>query len=401
MGPTLIFDKSAIHSFAERETTWLSNLYIINRTPTLFMEIMADLKKQPSDLQLSADQVQRLAKKFGPIDTYQNIHHSEIWYHDLLGEHVPMDGRTMLGGGKHVTADNGETGVFFDESPEDKAMRRWQEGRFNDFEEALADRWRDSIKEIDLTTLNQAYSKSRPKGQKPFTSLDQLAIAVNRMCDGDGGQYRLLRNVVEGLMPSDGKFAQRVVIRWKLLGRPPVRRYAPYAVYCYAVNTFFAVGLAMDMLSTRASNVIDLQYLYYLPFCRVFTSGDKFHKQVAPLFMQPNQVFVDPSKLKADLKMIADKWDETDKTSGTAFFIKHPWRGKGMVSEVIWDKCVPNWREYADLPEPEPRTPEENAKLMENLRPMMEAIEKHGRKPGDGPINEWDAMLNPDPEDRD
>ena len=155
----------------------------------------------------------------------------------------------------------------------------------------------------------------------------------------------------------------------------------------------------MDMLSTRASNVIDLQYLYYLPFCRVFTSGDKFHKDVAPLFMQPNQVFVDPVKLRADLKMIANKWDQTDKSTGTAFFIKYPWRGEGMLSEVIWDRCVPNWREYADRPEPEPRTPEENAKLIDKMRPMMEAMEKAGRKPGDGPINEWDAMLNPDPED--
>lgn len=399
MGPTLIFDKSAIHSFAKREAQWLTNIYNINRTPTLFMEIMADLKKKPSDLQLSADQVQRLAKKFNPISTYQNIHHSEIWYHNLLGEQVPMDGRVMLGGGKQVTSSEGKKGILFEESPEDKAMRRWQEGRFNDFEEGLADRWRDSIKGIDLTKLTQAYSKSKPKGEKPFTNLNELAIAVNRMCNGDGGQYRLLKNVVEGLVPGDYKFAQRVVIRWKLLGKPHVRHYAPYAVYCYAINTFFAVGLAMDMLSTRASNVIDLQYLYYLPFCRVFTSSDKFHKQVAPLFMQPNQVFVDPAKLKADLKMIADKWDQTDKSTGTAFFIKYPWRGEGMVSETIWDRCVPSWREYADRPEPEPRTPEENAKLMEEMRPMMEAMEKAGRKPGDGPINEWDAMLNPDPED--
>tara|TARA_R110001606_G_C15325199_1_gene645002 strand:+ start:256 stop:1455 length:1200 start_codon:yes stop_codon:yes gene_type:complete len=397
MGPTLIFDKSAIHSFAEREATWLTNLYNINCTPTLFMEIMADLKKKPSDCELSAAHVQRLAKKFSPINTYQNIHHEESWYHNLLGEHVPMDGRVMLGGGKEVTSNDGEKGMLFEESPEDKAMRRWKEGRFNDFEEALADRWRAAIKEIDLTKLNQVYSKS--KGQKTFASLDHLAIAVNRMCDGADGQYRLLKNVIEGLVPGDDKFAKSVVFRWKFRGKPPIRKYAPYAVYCYAINTFFAVGLMMDMLSTKASNVIDLQYLYYLPFCHVFTSGDKFHKQVAPLFMQQNQLFVDPAKLKADLKMIADKWDQTDKDSGTAFFIKYPWRGENMVSEAIWDKCVPNWREYADQPEPEPRTPEENTKLMAKLRPMMDAIEKAGRKPEDGPINEWDAKLNPNPED--
>jgi len=36
---------------------------------------------------------------------------------------------------------------------------------------------------------------------------------------------------------------------------------------------------------------------------------------------------------------------------------------------------------------------------MAKLRPMMDAIEKSGRKPEDGPINEWDANLNPNPED--
>ena len=189
----------------------------------------------------------------------------------------------------------------------------------------------------------------KPKGQKPFSDLSELAVAVDRMCDGRIGQFQLLKNIVTSLEPDDDKFLRSAVTRWKLLGRPPVRRYAPYATYCYAVNTFFSIGLAMNMLSTRATNVIDLQYLYYLPFCRVFTSGDKFHKQLAPLFMQPNQVFVDSVKLKADLKLIADRWDETDRNSGTAFFIKYPWRGEGMVSEQIWDRCAPNWREYADV----------------------------------------------------
>jgi hypothetical protein len=71
-----------------------------------------------------------------------------------------------------------------------------------------------------------------------------------------------------------------------------------------------------------------------------------------------------------------------------------------MVSEAIWDKCVPNWRDYADTPEPEKLTPEQNAKLMEEMRPMMDAIDKASRKPGDGPINEWDTKLNPSPKNR-
>ena len=62
MGPTLIYDKSAIHSFSEREAYRLTNLYAVNMTPVLFMEIMADLKKHPNDLPLSAHQVKVLEK---------------------------------------------------------------------------------------------------------------------------------------------------------------------------------------------------------------------------------------------------------------------------------------------------------------------------------------------------
>jgi len=142
MGPTLIFDKSAIHSFAEREAQWLTNIYNINRTPTLFMEIMADLKKKPSDLQLSADQVQRLAKKFSPINTYQNIHHSEIWYHNLLGEQVSMDGRVMLGGGKQVTSSEGKKGILIDKMRPmmeaiEKAGRKPGDGPINEWDAML------------------------------------------------------------------------------------------------------------------------------------------------------------------------------------------------------------------------------------------------------------------------
>ncbi len=70
-----------------------------------------------------------------------------------------------------------------------------------------------------------------------------------------------------------------------------------------------------------------------------------------------------------------------------------------MVSEEVWDICFPNWREHADAPEPPKRTPEEDAKLMEHLRPMMDAIEKASAKRRKKPINEWDAALNPDPND--
>ncbi|NQV46210.1 MAG: hypothetical protein HQ504_00360 [Rhodospirillaceae bacterium] len=375
----MIYDKSAIHSFSEKEAHWLTNLYNVNMTPVLFMEIMADLNKYPNDLPLSVKQVRTLAKKFSPIDTHQNIHHREIWTHNLIGHHVPMDGRTMVGGGVELTASNGKKGIFIDEQPEEKALRRWKDGDFEEFEHELADRWRDSTRDVDLQQYVQTFKRSKSKQHRRIETLKELIIAVDKVCDGIGGQYRMLQRVLDDLEPNNNQLHAQVIKRWKASGRPPIRRFAPYAVYCHAVNLFFYVGVGEGMLSTRATNLIDLQYLYYLPFCKVFTSGDKFHIQIVHLFLQPDQIFVKSSALKSDLMLIVDMWEDSDKTGGIANFIKQPPRGGKFITEKIWDHCTPSWREWADAPKPK-RSPEEDAKTMEHLRPMMEAIEAYEKR---------------------
>ena len=44
-----------------------------------------------------------------------------------------------------------------------------------------------------------------------------------------------------------------------------------------------------------------MAYLFYLPFCMIFISSDKLHKQCAPLFLRTDQQFVWGLELKADL----------------------------------------------------------------------------------------------------
>jgi hypothetical protein len=74
----------------------------------------------------------------------------------------------------------------------------------------------------------------------------------------------------------------------------------------FTVEMFFHLAIASDLIGTdRASNRVDIAYLYYLPFCMVFTSGDKIHARTAPLFMRPDQVFVRAPDLKADLAALA------------------------------------------------------------------------------------------------
>jgi len=350
------------------------------------MEIMADLKKVPSDLPLSESTVSSLARKFSPINTHQNVHQEELWIGSLHGKQVPMDGRTIMGGGVELPTSDGKKGVFFDETPEERALNRWREGRFKEFEHELAERWRSAIREVDLQGFASVFRKSFPKGQA-FRSLDELAQAVFLACEGRGAQYRLLTTLLDDLVV-DSKLRQEVITRWKSMNRPRIRQFAPYAIYCHAVNLFFYVGLGQGLIGTRATNRIDLQYLYYLPFCKVFTSGDKFHRQIAPLFLQKNQIFLDSSKLKADLGKVADLWDNADdetKKKGTMRFVRYPPMDLDLATARIWDLFVPEWRKQAMEPEVE-RTPNQDAATMKRLQPMIDAIERY-------------KANNPDPQD--
>jgi hypothetical protein len=68
------------------------------------------------------------------------------------------------------------------------------------------------------------------------------------------------------------------------------------------VDTFFHVAVDKKLISPdRASNRVDIAYLYYLPFCMAFASNDKLHKRCAPLFLTDNQLFIDGEELKRDL----------------------------------------------------------------------------------------------------
>jgi hypothetical protein len=80
---------------------------------------------------------------------------------------------------------------------------------------------------------------------------------------------------------------------WKDAGGPGLEEFAPYAAYMLKVDFFFYLALDAGLLSSeRVSSRVDMAYLYYLPFCQIFTSGDKLHRPVAPRFIGDDQMFL-------------------------------------------------------------------------------------------------------------
>ena len=120
----------------------------------------------------------------------------------------------------------------------------------------------------------------------------------------------------------------------------------------------------------KASHAIDLAYLYYLPFCTVFTSRDNFHVQVAPLFMDPFQTFVHGDDLKKDLARLHDRYQglpENEWDKGLIGFAACPPLDDSFLTANLWDKYLPKWRE--------PRT--EMAELSPDL---LNAIQQMGKE---------------------
>jgi hypothetical protein len=136
-----------------------------------------------------------------------------------------------------------------------------------------------------------------------------------------------------------------IVQRWTAVGKPPLREYAPYFMHMFSLDFFFHLAIAADLISRvrpegKADNKVDIAYLYYLPFCMVFVSSDNLHKRVVPLFLRPDQSFVEGPDLKADLKRIDEYYTQLPKEQtdrGVYKFATSPPDGICRKVKELWD----------------------------------------------------------------
>jgi hypothetical protein len=141
-----------------------------------------------------------------------------------------------------------------------------------------------------------------------------------------------------------------ILERWRRLGSPPVAEYAPYASFVLEVLFFYYLAVGKSLISAeRASNKVDIAYLFYLPFCMLFTSSDKLHRRCAPLFTSGNQEFVWGPDLKTDLGEIdqhLDRLPDSEKEQGLFEIASRPPDRQGSVVAGLWDRFLrPDWRQ--------------------------------------------------------
>jgi hypothetical protein len=117
---------------------------------------------------------------------------------------------------------------------------------------------------------------------------------------------------------------------------------------------FFYLGLAASLISPdRASNRVDISYLFYLPFAMMFVSNDNLHRRCAPLFLRDDQEFVWGSDLKDALARLEEHYrslPESTKDKGIYSFAAYPPEDDSSLVVQLWDRhLVPTWREHRKM----------------------------------------------------
>lgn len=372
-GPVLIYDKSTIQALNPGEVFCLDCHYRINVVPIFFVEVLADLHKPAPADRTPEDVVGSIASKISGFSTMPNVHHATLCLGDLLGYPVEACGVPVVGGGRTIHAADGRVGMFFDEPPEIVAMRRWRAGDFFGVERDFAKVWREGLKCQNLEGIAAAI---RPEGKRPLRSLAEVRAAADLLGAGSGKRYKTLKLAL-AMLPVPQNYRAQIIARWKACGGPPLSEFAPYADYVFRVDLFFYLGMAAGQIAaTRPSHRIDLAYLYYLPFCNVFSSFDKFHAAIVPHFLGEDQVFIPGADLKADLAALARHYaalPAAERAKGAMTYAAYPPRTGDFLTSRLFDRFDPGWRKFAE--NPIEVTPERSKLIMEQLGPMIDAIE--------------------------
>jgi hypothetical protein len=374
VGPIVLFDKSFLQSLSLDESVWFDHFFLPVVSPIFFVETLADLTKPRANGSRSPeDEVRIIADKTPVLSGAPCVFHADICVANLLGQEPPHQGQIPLAGGRRVRGVNGEPGVVFENSPEADAFARWQRGQFHEVERDIASSWRTMLSELNLP---EVADRMRSLGITPQTckSVEEaykIAASLVQSSNKPEQQVHLLFSFVR--VPENLQL--QIVDCWRRAGFPPLAKYASYAAHVLKVEIFFQIALAANLISSqRASNRADIAYLFYLPFCHVFVSGDKLHRDCATVFLRKGQDFVWAPELKTDLARINRELlasTESEREEGLHKLAPRPPGNPSNLVVSLWQKHTPRALDK-DL-ESLSMSPEAERKLVEHLKSFSKA----------------------------
>ncbi len=368
MSLSIILDKSTFQSLNFNELYRLSCYYQHIVTPVLTMEILGDLRKkisQNKNLQKQENRVKDFAKKLFPTETVVNMHYKYLVKGDLLGDLITMDGRPTVSIKKSVSSYSGQKGFLIEESEEEKSIYKWKDGRFSEADKELSLLWRMTT--TDKSVLERLKKSLKSSVTVRFNNYSDLNEFVDSSLSTPESQLNLLLAMMQNY-EIDAYTGLQIVRRWRQTGNPLIKDFSPYAFHCLKVDTLFLFGLSSGLISTRPTNRVDLEYLYYLPFAYLFSSSDKIHKNLVPLVLMPFQKFIHGNDLKMDLKNIVEHIEKLKIEEKRLYKGKPPIEKNSLTFQL--------WKEYFGYPDKSTFNREISEDEMEKAKAKMKEFEQ-------------------------
>lgn len=331
---------------------------------------MGDLNKY-DEAARSQTEVGKIASKFHSFNSFVSDDCFLVMKAELLGNKIQMDGRPITSRGHFVRNTKGETGYFLDQQPEIDALQKWESGHFEIEEREFASKWRKITKSADLISF-QKYLK-HAKHLPYITSLDELRAAAEATLNNKDMQLFYLRRVMEkvGLQKKD----QLPVLFAFKKKNVTIKEFAPYVAHCLLVDIAFSIALKNQLIGTRSTNVLDIIYLYYLPFCKIFASSDETQLKMARALFSDYRDIVSGQDLKQDLKRMNNYMQDCNEKEidWRKDFGSFPPGDQSSLTVSFWEKYMGEKEKFVNPPK---LSPEESKKLAGELSKEIAHIKK-------------------------
>lgn len=379
MGPNLIMDKSAIQGLGFAHLSYVSRYYRHLITPILLRELASDIAKKDkriSDAELKRIYMELASKmRSGPASVLPDAF--KMAYNNLLGCFVPMNGQVPLEHGVVVDAPGATKSVVFDENPHFALLRDWAEGNCSDDDQAKAKAIRDEDSNVDLEAL---YAEFRADIESPkLNSLEEMVAWVDEVFFSAFTARQQVIRICRHVFRQRPDHFEMAFRRWKQVGKPQLEKFAPYAKHVYRVDIihFWSLFHGFISRSKRGKAHLDCEYLYYLPFCHAFCSGDIDLMKLVPFFLEGKREKVSKEDFQRDLKQLSSYFSELSEEEKRAFYNEngfYPPDLENSFTAKIWKKFMrPRRAQEGKLLRP---SPEKEAEILREFRAVREAMEK-------------------------
>jgi len=372
LGPSLIFDKSSLESLNLDEAVLLDNFYRSIITPLFFVECLADLEKAVKSRTTPEQLVGSLALRTPESQSCVTAHHARALGSELARkvDLSQMLERPLVPYGEPVQLGD-KKGIVFRRSPEEEALQRWTHHEFLEVERGLAKQWRNAIMRVNHDDLVKTVMSGIGHWRRP-KSLEDAKQMADYIIDNMDPEWLISFGLELLDLP---EATQWVRDDWIMKRKPMIRQHLPYFTFMLSINIFFALVIQTQLLrNVKQSHQIDLAYLYYLPFCSVFTSKDRFHAQIVPLFLNERQTFVSGDELKQDLARLNEHYSSMPEVilkTGLFTFARTPPEDTSFLITRLWDRYLPLWRGFKE-PHHRPRDPEADKKIIAEIKKWVD-----------------------------